>query len=304
MKILISGSSGLVGRALTAALEAGGHDAVGLVRPDSRGARGGGGVAWDPGAGTIDRDSLEGFDAVVHLAGENIVSRRWSDEQKARIRDSRVGGTSLLAEALAALDRKPRAMVCASAAGYYGDRGSEILRDDAAPGAGFLADSTREWEEAARPAADAGIRVVNLRIGVALSARGGMLKRVLPIFRLGLGGRLGSGEQYMSWIEMDDLTRAIIWAVERDELAGGVNAASPNPATNADFTRALGAVLRRPAGLAVPEFALRLTQGEVTDAILSSVRMTPARLLRSGFEFDCPDIDSALRRILGRRRRR
>ena len=304
MKILISGSSGLVGRALTAALEEGGHESVGLVRPDSRGARGGGGgVAWDPRAGTIDQDSLEGFDAVVHLAGENIVSRRWSDEQKARIRDSRVGGTSLLAGALAALDRKPRAMVCASAAGYYGDRGSEILRDDAAPGEGFLADSTREWEEAARPAADAGIRVVNLRIGVALSARGGMLKRVLPIFRLGLGGRLGSGEQYMSWIEMDDLTRAIMWAVERDELAGGVNAASPNPATNADFTRALGAALRRPAGLAVPEFALRLTQGEVTDAILSSVRMTPARLLRSGFEFDCPDIESALRRVLGRRRR-
>lgn len=298
MKILISGSSGLVGRALIAALAAAGHDAVALVRPDSRGA--GGGVAWDPRAGTVDRDALEGFDAVVHLAGENIVSRRWTPEQKARIRDSRVGGTSLLADALARLDRKPRAMVCASAAGYYGDRGSEILPDDAAPGAGFLADATREWEEAARPAADAGIRAVNLRIGVALSARGGMLKRVLPVFKLGLGGRLGSGKQYMSWIELGDLTRAIIWAVERDELAGGVNVSSPNPVTNADFTRALGAALGRPSIFAVPEFALRLTQGEVTDAIISSVRMTPARLLRSGFEFQCPDIESALKRALGK----
>lgn len=298
MKILISGSSGLVGRALTAALDASGHDAVALVRPDSRGARGGG-VAWDPRAGTVDRDALEGFDAVVHLAGENIVSRRWTPEQKARIRDSRVGGTSLLAAALAGLERKPRAMVCASAAGFYGDRGSEILPDDAAPGAGFLADATREWEEAARPAADAGIRVANLRIGVALSARGGMLKRVLPIFKLGLGGRLGSGAQYMSWIELDDLTRAIIRAVERDDLAGGVNVSSPNPVTNAEFTRALGAALGRPAIFAVPEFALRLTQGEVTDAIISSVRMTPARLLRSGFEFQCPDIESALKRALG-----
>lgn len=299
MKILISGSSGLVGRALTAALDAEGHEAVALVRPDSRGARGGGVVAWDPRAGTVDRDALEGFDAVVHLAGENIVSRRWTPEQKARIRDSRVGGTSLLAAALAGLDRKPRALVCASAAGFYGDRGSEILPDDAAPGAGFLADATREWEEAARPAADAGIRVANLRIGVALSARGGMLKRVLPIFKLGLGGRLGSGKQYMSWIELDDLTRAIIRAVERDDLAGGVNVSSPNPVTNAEFTQALGAALGRPAIFAVPEFALRITQGEVTDAIISSVRMTPARLLRSGFEFQCPDIESALKRALG-----
>ena len=297
MKILISGSNGLVGRALRDDLAIAGHETVALVRPASASSSG---VRWDPDAGTIDADALNGFDAVVHLAGENIVSRRWTDEQKARIRDSRVRGTALLADALAALDRKPSVFLCASAAGYYGDRGSETLPDDAAPGTGFLADTTREWEDAARPAADAGIRTVNLRIGVVLSARGGMLKRVLPIFKMGLGGRLGSGAQWMSWIAMPDLTRAIAWAMERDDLAGGVNISSPNPATNAEFTRALGAALGRPAIFAVPEFALRLTQGEATDAILSSVRMTPARLLASGFEFRHEDIESALRWAVGK----
>ena len=279
------------------ALAIAGHETVALIRPASASSSG---VRWDPDAGTIDADALDGFEAVVHLAGENIVSRRWTDEQKARIRDSRVQGTALLADALAALDRKPSVLICASAAGYYGDRGSEILRDDSAPGSGFLAETTREWEEAARPAADAGIRTVNLRIGVALSARGGMLKRVLPIFKLGLGGRLGSGAQYMSWIELGDLTRAIMWAAERGELAGGVNVSSPIPVTNAEFTRALGAALGRPAVFAVPEFALRLTQGEATDAILSSVRMSPDRLLASGFEFQCPDIETALSRAAAR----
>ena len=292
MKILISGSNGLVGSALRDELAIAGHETVALVRPASASTSG---VRWDPDAGTIDAAALDGFDAVVHLAGENIVSRRWTDEQKARIRDSRVRGTALLADALAALDRKPSVMLCASAAGYYGDRGSEILPDDAAPGTGFLADTTREWEDAAHPAADAGIRVVNLRIGIVLSARGGMLKRVLPIFKLGLGGKLGDGSQYMSWIAMPDLTRAIAWAMERDDFAGGVNVSSPAPATNAEFTRALGAALGRPALFAVPEFALRLMQGEATDAILSSVRMTPNRLLASGFEFRHPDIESALR---------
>ena len=292
MKILISGSGGFVGRALTASLEDGGRETVALVRPASASSDG---VRWNPDAGTIDAAALEGFDAVAHLAGENIADRRWTDERKARIRDSRVRGTALLADALAGLDRKPRVMLCASAAGYYGDRGGEILPDDAAPGTGFLAETTREWEEAARPASDAGIRVVNLRIGVVMSASGGMLKRVLPIFKMGLGGKLGDGSQYMSWIAMPDLTRAIEWTLERDDLAGGVNISSPVPATNAEFTRALGKALNRPAIFAVPALALRLAQGELADAVLSGVRMNPARLLASGFEFRYPDIESALR---------
>ena len=296
MKILISGSSGLIGRALTAALEGDGRATAALVRPSSASSDG---VRWDPDAGTIDAAALEGFDAVIHLAGENIADRRWTDARKARIRDSRVRGTSLLADALAGLDRKPRAMLCASAAGYYGDRGSETLSDGAASGAGFLAETTREWEEAAKPAADAGIRVVNLRIGIVLSPSGGMLKRVLPIFRMGLGGRLGDGSQYMSWAAMPDLTRAIAWTLERDDIAGGVNVSSPFPITNAEFTRALGKALNRPAIFAVPAFALRLAQGELADAVLSSVRMSPDRLLASGFEFRYADIESALKWAVG-----
>ena len=296
MKILISGSSGLIGRALTAALEGEGHETAALVRPSSASSDG---VRWDPDAGTIDAAALEGFDAVIHLAGENIADRRWTDERKARIRDSRVRGTALLADALAGLDRKPRAMLCASAAGYYGDRGGETLSDGAAPGAGFLAETTREWEEAAKPAVDAGIRVVNLRIGIVLSPSGGMLKRVLPIFRMGLGGKLGDGSQYMSWAAMPDLTRAIAWTLELDDIAGGVNVSSPFPITNAEFTRALGKALNRPALFAVPAFALRLAQGELADAVLSSVRMSPDRLLASGFEFRYADIESALKWAVG-----
>ena len=296
MKILISGSSGLIGRALTAALEGDGRETAALIRPSSASSAG---VRWDPDAGTIDAAALEGYDAVIHLAGENIADRRWTDARKARIRDSRVRGTSLLADALAGLDRKPRAMLCASAAGYYGDRGSETLSDGAAPGSGFLAETTREWEEAAKPAADAGIRVVNLRIGIVLSPSGGMLKRVLPIFRMGLGGKLGDGSQYMSWAAMPDLTRAIAWTLERDDIAGGVNVSSPFPATNAEFTRALGKALNRPAIFAVPAFALRLAQGELADAVLSSVRMSPDRLLASGFEFRYADIESALKWAVG-----
>ena len=296
VKILISGSSGLIGRALAAALEGDGRETAALIRPTSASSSG---VRWDPDAGTIDAAALEGFDAVIHLAGENIADRRWTDARKARIRDSRVRGTSLLADALASLDRKPRVMLCASAAGYYGDRGSETLSDGAAPGAGFLAETTREWEEAAKPAADAGIRVVNLRIGIVLSPSGGMLKRVLPIFRMGLGGKLGDGSQYMSWAAMPDLTRAIAWTLERDDIAGGVNVSSPFPITNAEFTRALGKALNRPAPFAVPAFALRLAQGELADAVLSSVRMSPDRLLASGFEFRYADIESALKWAVG-----
>ena len=295
-RTLISGSTGLIGRALVRRLESDGHEVVRLVRPQSRG--GVTGVTWDPAGGVLDPSELEGFDAVVHLAGENIANRRWSEEQKRRIRDSRVVGTTLLTETLAGLDDPPAVFVCASAGGYYGDRGDEILKDSAAPGNDFIALATKEWEEACGPASEAGIRVVNMRIGVVLTTSGGMLKRVLPIFKMGLGGRLGSGSQYFSWITLEDTIESIVWMMEKDELAGGVNVTSPNPVTNAEFTRALGRTLGRPAIFSVPKFALRIMQGDLSDVVVSSLRMEPERLVESGFEFRHADIDSALRRAV------
>ncbi len=292
-KVLISGSTGLIGRSLVRSLETEGHEAVRLVRPQTRG--GVTGVTWDPASGELDPSELEGLDAVVHLAGENIADRRWSDEQKRRIRDSRVVGTTLLSTTLAGLDSPPKVLVCASAGGLYGDRGDEVLNDSSPPGTDFIANATKEWEEACGPAAEAGIRVVNLRISVVLTSSGGMLKRVLPIFKLGLGGKLGTGSQYFSWITLDDVIDSLVWVMERDELSGGVNVTSPNPVTNADFTKALGRALGRPAIFSVPRFALRIMQGDLADVVLSSLRMKPERLLESGFEFSHPEIDGALR---------
>ena len=296
-KILVSGSTGLIGRALVGRLESSGHDVVRLVRPESR--SGVTGITWDPGAGVLDASQLEGFDAVVHLGGENIADRRWSEEQKRRIRDSRVMGTTLLANALARLDSPPSVFLCASAGGYYGDRGDEVLADSADAGTDFLAQVTREWEDSTQPASEAGIRVVNMRISVVLTADGGMLKRVLPIFKLGLGGRLGSGSQYMSWITRQDLIDAIVWVMDHDDLSGGVNVSSPNPVTNAEFTRALGRQIGRPAIFSVPKFALRIAQGDLSDVVLSSIRMEPERLVSSGFEFAHPEIEGALRWAVG-----
>ena len=292
-RTLISGSTGLIGRALVGRLESSGHEVVRLIRPTSR--RGVTGVKWDPAAGLLDPQELEGFDAIIHLAGENIANRRWSEEQKQRIRDSRVVGTSLLANALACLNSPPSVFACASAGGYYGDRGGEILTDSATPGTDFLAQATREWEEATAPASEAGIRVVNLRISVVLTAAGGMLKRVLPIFKLGLGGRLGSGSQFMSWITREDVINAIVWVMEKNDLSGGMNISSPNPVTNAEFTRALGKEIGRPAIFSVPRFALKVAQGDLSDVVLSSLRMAPERLDESGFEFVHPEIEGALR---------
>ena len=292
-RTLISGSTGLIGRALVGRLEADGHEVVRLVRPETTG--GVSGVAWDPARGVLDPSELEGFDAVVHLAGENIANRRWSEEQKRRIRDSRVVGTKLLSTTLANLDSPPSVLICASAGGYYGDRGDEILTDSAGTGSDFIAQATKEWEEACEPAAEAGIRVVNLRISVVLTSSGGMLKRVLPIFKMGLGGKLGSGSQYFSWITLDDAIESIVWTMDRDELSGGINITSPNPVTNAEFTRALGRALGRPAIFSVPRFALRIMQGDLADVVLSSLRMEPERLAESGFEFSHPEIDDALR---------
>ena len=296
-RTLISGSTGLIGRALVDRLESSSHEVVRLIRPTSR--RGVTGLTWDPAEGLLDPQELEGFDAIIHLAGENVANRRWSEEQKQRIRDSRVVGTSLLANALAGLNSPPTVFACASAGGYYGDRGGEILTDSATPGTDFLAQATREWEEATAPASEAGIRVVNLRISVVLTAAGGMLKRVLPIFKLGLGGRLGSGSQFMSWITREDVINAILWVMENDDMSGGVNISSPNPVTNAEFTRALGRELGRPAVFSVPRFALRVAQGDLSDVVLSSLRMAPERLVESGFELRHPEIEGALQWAVG-----
>ena len=291
-RTLISGSTGLIGRSLVRRLESSGHEVVRLVRPDTRSDAAG--VSWDPARGVLDPSAVEGFDAVVHLAGENIADRRWSEEQKRRIRDSRVGGTTLLSTTLANLNHPPAVFACASAGGYYGNRGDELLHDNAAPGTDFIASATKEWEEACDPAAQAGIRVVNMRIGVVLTASGGMLKRVLPIFKMGLGGKLGSGSQFFSWITLEDVIESTVWAMEKEELSGGINITSPNPLTNAEFTRALGRAVSRPAVFSVPRFALRIMQGDLSDVVLSSLRMEPQRMLQSGFEFSQPEIDGAL----------
>ena len=292
MRVLVSGSTGLIGSSLVRSLESGGHDVVRLLRPQSRASANG--IMWDPAAGSLDAREVEGFDSVVHLSGENIANRRWSEAQMARIRDSRIGSTTLLAETLASLDSPPSVLACASAGGYYGDRGVELLDEDASVGTGFMAEATKEWEDATGPAASAGIRVVNLRIGVVLTAAGGMLSRVLPIFKLGIGGRLGSGSQYMSWLTRSDVIDATVWTLEHDDLSGPVNVSSPNPVTNKEFTRALGRALRRPAVLVVPTFALRIMQGDLSEVVMSSARMAPARLRESGFEFRHPEIDGAL----------
>ena len=274
-------------------LEVSGHSVARLVRPNSAGVSNS--IAWDPASRSLDARQLEGFDAAIHLSGENVASRRWSEDQKARIRDSRVKSTELLANALAGLDSPPKVFACASATGYYGDRGDEILNEDAAPGSDFLAGVGVEWENAATAASDAGIRVVNMRISVVLTAAGGMVATVGPIFRLGLGGRLGSGRQYLSWISREDIIRAMQWILERDDLSGPVNLCSPNPVTNSEFTRTLGGVLSRPTLFPVPRFALRITQGEITDMLLASVRATPDKLISSGFEFHHPHLEDALR---------
>jgi uncharacterized protein (TIGR01777 family) len=297
MHILLTGSSGLIGSALAPALRAEGHRVTRLVRQMPRAAEDR--IFWDPAAGILDAPSLEGFDAVVHLAGENIAGGRWTATRKARIRDSRVQGTKLLADRLAQIKQPPAVFVSASAVGYYGDRGDEVLTEESAPGSNFLAGLCREWEAATEPAAQGGIRVVLLRTGVVLSAKGGALAKMLFPFRMGVGGVLGSGKQYLSWISIGDHVRVIIHALRNDSLRGPVNAVAPNPSTNAEFTKALGRALGRPTVLPMPAFAARLAFGEMADeALLASARVVPGKLLASRFVFRHPDIDSALRELL------
>ncbi len=293
MKVIVTGATGLVGSALVERLTAAGHTALSLGRGKSNDLR------WDPAAGQLDPAAVAGADAVVHLAGENIAGARWNAEVKRRIRDSRVQGTELLSRTLAALDPKPKVLVSASAIGYYGDRGDEKLDEQARPGSGFLPDVCREWEEATEPARLAGLRVVNLRIGIVLSKDGGALAKMLLPFRLGGGGRVGSGRQYWSWISLDDLIGAIVYAVETPSLSGAVNAVAPQPATNLEFTKTLGRVLRRPTIMPLPGFAARIMLGEMADSLLlASARVLPARLQNSGYPFVHRELESALRSVL------
>jgi uncharacterized protein (TIGR01777 family) len=302
VKVIITGATGLIGKALMRALLPEGHELTLLVRRRPESPAGGVTEArWDPEAGTIEAPALEGHDAAVHLAGEPVAEGRWTDEKKRRIRESRVKGTALLARTLAGLSRKPSVLVSASAVGYYGDRAAEVLTEESAPGGDFLSGVCREWEEAARPASEAGIRVVHPRIGVVLDDKGGALPKMLTPFKLGVGGKVGDGRQYMSWITLDDVVGVIRRALTEERLRGPVNAVAPRPVTNEEFTKTLGRVLGRPTIFTVPQFAARLAFGEVADALLlASQRVEPMRLKEVDFGFADPELEGALRRVLGK----
>ena len=294
MRVLISGARGLIGSALLPWLRAAGHETSVLTRRVA----GPGEVGWDPAGGRLDARAIEGFDAVVHLAGEPLAAR-WTPARKALIRESRVAGTRLLAQRLADLERPPRVLVSVSAIGFYGDRGDEVLDEASPPGVGFLPEVCRAWEEAASPAAAGGIRVVHPRLGLVLTTRGGVLTRLLPLFRLGLGGALGDGSAWWSWVVLEDVIAVLDRALADEGLVGPVNVVAPGPVTNRTFTRALGRVLGRPALLSVPAPALRALFGEMADgAMLASARVTPARLQVAGYSFRFPGLEPALRHLL------
>ncbi|MGB6676203.1 MAG: TIGR01777 family oxidoreductase [Terriglobales bacterium] len=292
--ILVSGSSGLIGTALVSALKSSGYDITCLVRGTaSRRDQ----IQWDP-AQPLVPESVSGFDAVVHLAGESIVGR-WTGAKKRRIRESRVKGTLRLAEALAQAPQRPRVLISASAIGYYGDRGEETLREDSASGSGFLPEVCREWEDATEPVTKTGIRTVQVRFGLVLSQHGGALQKMLPPFRMGIGGNMGNGRQWWSWIDIDDLVGAVQHVIKTETLRGPVNVVGPNPVMNAEFTRILASVLSRPAIFPMPAFAARLVFGQMGDELLlASQRVEPAKLLASGYVFQKPDLRAALEGIL------
>jgi uncharacterized protein (TIGR01777 family) len=292
MDVVVTGSSGLIGSALKGALERAGHRMIPMVRS----AASGDAIHWDPDRGEIDSGALEGVGAVVHLAGEGIGARRWNDEHKARVKDSRTRGTSLLAQTLAKLSKAPSVLVSGSAVGYYGDRGDEVLTETSRPGNDFLADVCTAWEAAAAPAKEAGIRVAHIRTGIVLSGRGGVLPRMIMPFKFGVGGKLGSGRQWMSWISLEDEVGAILHLLGDDSLAGAFNLTAPNPVTNGDMTKAIGEALHRPTLIPAPAFALKAALGPemAGELLLVSQRALPARLLDSGFPFAHPDIADAL----------
>ncbi len=297
LSVAITGASGLIGRNLAAFLSAGGHEVVRVVR---RRPAGEGEVFWDPAAGEIDAAGLEGLDAVVHAAGESIAGV-WTASKKDAILRSRIDGTSLLARTLAGLEEKPRVLVSAAGVGWYGGRGDEELTEDSAPGEGFLADVGMQWERTLDPARDAGIRVVTTRQGIVMTAAGGVLPLVLPVFRLGLGGRVGSGDQWFPWISLDDLLGIMLAALTDESFSGPINAVAPNLVTNAAFTEVLGRVLGRPTVMAAPRVAVEKAGGQMArELLLDSMRVLPAKLEERSFRFLFPDLEGALRFELGR----
>jgi uncharacterized protein (TIGR01777 family) len=297
MKILISGSHGLVGKALTKSLTDDGHEVVRLVRQDR--SLGSLTIEWRPDQGRIDAQHLESLDVVVHLAGENIATGRWTNEKKRAIRESRVQGTALLSDSLAHLSRPPSVFLCASAIGYYGDRGDELLTEQSPPGEGFLPQVCIEWESAAAPAVEKGIRTVYTRFGVILDSEEGALAKMLTPFRMGIGGRVGDGKQWMSWIALADVVNAVKYLIADNSTRGPVNLVAPNPVSNAEFTKTLGRVLSRPTVFSMPAFGARLAFGEMADALLlASQRVEPSVLEDRGFPFEWPTLEPALRHIL------
>ena len=297
MRVIVSAASGLIGSALAADLAASGAEVIRLVRrPPHTAAE----LRWDPRepGGGLDPGALRGADAVVHLSGAPIAPRRWTPARKALLRSSRIGSTAALARALAAADQLPGVLLCASAIGYYGQTGDREVDETAPPGTGFLADLVRDWEAAAEPARAAGIRVVNFRSGIVLAASGGMLGRMLLPFRLGLGARIGSGRQYLSWISVTDEINALRFLLADERASGAFNLTAPAPVTNAQFTSALAGTLGRPAALALPSAVLRAALGEVASELLGSARVLPARLEAAGFTFTHADIAAALRALL------
>jgi uncharacterized protein len=296
--MVVTGSSGLIGTALAAALEQRGDQVTRLVRSEP--AAGAGEAHWDPAKGEIDATAFEGQDAVVHLAGVGIGDHRWSETHKSAVLESRVLGTTLLARTLGRMDSPPPTLVSASAVGYYGDRGDEVLTEDSGPGTGFLTDVCRRWETATTAAADAGVRVVHARTGIVLSAAGGALKQMLLPFKLGLGGRIGSGRQWWSWIAIDDEVGAILHAAGDATVRGPLNLTAPEPATNEEFTRTLNRVLHRPTLLPTPTFALKAMFGReaVDEMFLGGQRAVPERLQESGYRFAFPSLEGALRHVL------
>ena len=299
LKIVISGSHGLVGGALSELLTKNGHEVLRLVRH----ARtvGAPEIEWHPEKALIDKEQLEGLDAVVHLAGENIAEGRWTADKKRAIRDSRIKGTALLSETLATLKRPPDVFVSASAIGYYGNRGDELLSETSAPGNDFLAGVCQDWEKATTPAAEKGIRTALARFGIILAENGGALAKMLTPFRMGVGGRIGGGKQWMSWIALKDVVGAIEFVIHDRFVNGPVNFVAPHPVTNAEFTKTLGSVLSRPTLFPVPAFGARLAFGEMADALLlGSQRVEPAVLTSRGFGFQLPRLEPALKHILHR----
>ena len=297
MKILVSGSHGLVGKALLRSLTGDGHEVIRLVRGEH--ALGSPEVGWQPRQGRIDVEHLEGIHAVVHLAGESIASGRWSAEKKIAIRESRVKGTALLSDAIAHLSQPPSVFVSASAIGYYGNRGDELLTEESAPGNDFLASVCKEWEAATRAAVEKGIRTVCARFGIILDPNEGALGKMLPPFRMGVGGRVGDGKQWMSWIALDDVVNGLKFLIEDESIKGPVNFVAPEPVTNAEFTKTLGRVLKRPTFFPIPAFGARLAFGEMADALLlSSQRVEPGVLEDTGFMFTWPTLEPALRHLI------